>query len=70
MLARFLKLLLLCLLPVQLYAVDGYDYLNKIRQQAGMLPFTYNEQLAIAALNHARYLNIHRHGGHGERYAQ
>ena len=70
--ARLLKLFLLYLVCAQLFAegVDGYDYLNKIRQQAGMLPFTYNEQLAIAAFNHARYLNIHRHGGHGERYGQ
>src|SRR5210317_1894173 len=45
---------------------DAYAYLNKIRIQAGMLPFSYHEQLALAALNHASYLHMHRLGGHGE----
>jgi len=48
-------------------AVNAFDYLNKIRKAAGMQPFSYNEQLAMAAQNHANYLHIHRLGGHGER---
>lgn len=44
-----------------------FDYLNQLRQQAGMIPFTYNEALAIAAQNHSNYLHRYRQGGHGER---
>ena len=57
----------LCFQPLFGEQVDGYAYLNQVRQQAGMTPFTYNKQLAIAAQNHANYLHIHRRGGHGQR---
>ena len=47
--------------------INAYDYLNNLRQAAGMQPFTYNKNLSMAAQNHANYLHMHRLGGHGER---
>ena len=47
--------------------INAYEYLNNIRQQAGMPAFIYNKKLSIAAQNHANYLHMHQLGGHGER---
>lgn len=44
----------------------AYDYLNQVRQQAGMSAFITNNELAVAARNHARYMHVHHYGGHGE----
>lgn len=44
---------------------SDFQYLNKIRTEAGMTQFNWNNQLADAAQNHANYLsNNNRHGHH------
>ncbi len=48
-------------------AQQAFNYLNQIRKQAGMIPFTYNSSLQEAAQNHSYYLHTNRVGGHGER---
>ena len=42
------------------WAKDAYEYLNKVRLQAGMSPFYSNEQLAMSAQNLPDGLNIPR----------
>jgi len=42
------------------------NYLNKLRHGAGLLPFTQQEQLNVAARNHANYLTNHSLYGHVE----
>lgn len=40
------------------------DYLNELRQQAGMQPFVYHQRLQQSAQQHAEYLAINREWGH------
>lgn len=46
------------------------EYLNHIRIMSGMIPFSYNETLAKAAKNHAKYSVAHKHQGHDESEAK
>ena len=43
-----------------------YDYLNQLRESAGMIPLTNNTELEKAAANHANYLVDNQQFGHGE----
>jgi len=40
------------------------EYLNELRQQAGMQPFVYHQSLQQSAQQHAEYLAINREWGH------
>lgn len=42
----------------------GYEYINTLRAQAGMIQMSINLLLQEAALNHARYLTINSATGH------
>ena len=43
-----------------------FKYLNKLRQQTGLVPFKYNKNLEKSALNHAKYLTSNNQIGHLE----
>ncbi len=45
---------------------EPYAYLNALRADAGMTALLRDEQLAVASLNHARYLDINNVLGHQE----
>lgn len=45
---------------------QGYTYLNKLRQQAGMTPFSRHPELEKAAQGHADYLSLNKQTGHGQ----
>lgn len=45
---------------------EGYDYLNQVRQQTGMITLEKNAQLQTAAMNHAQYLTMNQTRGHDE----
>ncbi len=49
---------------IELEKQIAYQYLNQIREAAGMNPFKKNENLQNSAHNHARYLSINRVIGH------
>ena len=45
-------------------------YLNTLRQQAGMIPFSMDETLSRAAQQHAQYLYEHKQWGHEQQYGK
>ncbi len=45
---------------------ENLSYLNNMRAQAGLTPWSEQQQLTTAAQNHANYLQQHRARGHGE----
>ena len=45
---------------------DVYDYLNELRNSAGMISVAKNELLALAAKNHTDYLVSHNSFGHDQ----
>ena len=52
---------------VQQEEQNALDYLNQLRQGAGLIPFESNPQLKQAAKNHANYLSNHLTFGHREK---
>ena len=62
---RTWTLLLLFLVSLPLDAT-GLDYLNTLRQKAGLVPFASHSALAKAAEAHSRYLQLHDASGHVE----
>ena len=44
----------------------AFHYLNQLRQEAGMLTYLHNDQLALAAQNHAEYGVLNDITGHDE----
>jgi len=69
-LLRFCLVLLVCLLGSgQAGLADdtsALTYLNQLRAQVAMLPFSHHEQLQQAAANHAQYLTLNNLTGHDE----
>lgn len=69
--------LLFCLigllsLPIQaeVNVKTGFNYLNQLRENAGLTPFSYHPLLAQAALNHAQYLTNNQQHGHQQHLGQ
>jgi hypothetical protein len=61
------RLLLVLWLLLSLFSAvqadqTAFDYLNELRQQAGMTPLKSDRELARAAQNHADYLALHMRG--------
>lgn len=46
--------------------VEGLEYYNRIRKEAGLDPVTLNPYLTKAAENHANYLSMNKTTGHSE----
>jgi len=61
-----IRLILILLIVVESVSANtsGLDYLNDLRQQAGMQPFVHHPQLQQSAQHHADYLAINRQWGH------
>ncbi len=53
-------------LNIKYEETNALNYLNKLRQGAGLIPFTSNAQLNTASRNHADYLTHHLTYGHRE----
>lgn len=47
-----------------------FNYINDIRKQTQLTPFTWNNELAEAAQNHANYLTANKTHGHREYYSR
>jgi len=45
---------------------DDFKYLNQLRHNADLIPFSWNSNLASAAQNHANYLTLNEQHGHHE----
>lgn len=66
--APMIRLLLIPLLVVKSAAAgtSALDYLNELRQQAGMQPFAQHQQLQQSSQQHADYLAINHEWGHAQ----
>ncbi len=71
----FIFFLYSCATPVQkkekqgFYTASGVSYLNKLRNDLGMISFKSNQKLSQSSLNHARYLTERGYQeGHFENY--
>ncbi|WP_373742046.1 CAP domain-containing protein [Neisseria sp.] len=47
--------------------ISGFDYLNRLRSEAGLKPFKHSPVLETAARSHARYLAAYPEEQHGQR---
>ena len=54
------------LINIEYEEENALNYLNKLRKGAGLIPFQSQEQLNLAAKNHANYLTNHLTFGHIE----
>jgi len=63
-----MRLLIILLLVVETVSAhtSAFDYLNELRQQAGMQPFLHHSRLEYSAQQHAEYLAINREWGHSQ----
>ena len=63
-----MRLLIILLLVVESVSArtSAFDYLNDLRQQAGMQPFVHHPRLQHSAQQHAEYLAINREWGHSQ----
>ena len=61
-----IRLILILIIVVESVSANtsGLDYLNELRQQAGMQSFVHHPQLQQSAQHHADYLAINRQWGH------
>jgi len=63
-----LKIKTMPLLNINDEEINALQYLNELRQGAGLIPFTSQTQLHEAAQNHANYLTNHLTYGHKENH--
>ncbi|MBT8439731.1 MAG: CAP domain-containing protein, partial [Gammaproteobacteria bacterium] len=62
----WLSLILLLVVESVSASTTAFDYINDLRQQAGMQPFVHSTHLQESAQHHADYLAINRDWGHAQ----